>query len=101
MATSGGIASIHVQKHHRKINNTYVLVWLVTLVYAFDTMVSLALPSNALVSVSYLYKQFWEQFQNPITLLGIYLASLCEILALSKILPALKYKIKSLKKQVM
>lgn len=97
MASSGGIATVHVQKHHNVFSRTYVLVWLVTLAYAFDTVVSLTLPSNALIGMPQLYKQVWDQFQNPLTLLGIYLASLCEILVLSKAIPALRYKIRSLR----
>ena len=95
MASSSGIANVHVQKHRHEFSRKYILVWLVTLAYVFDTVVSLTLPSNALIGIPQFYKQVWEEFQNPLTLFGIFLASLCEIFVMSKAIPALRYRIRS------
>lgn len=95
MPLSDGIVSAHAVKLHHLHHSEYTMICLITVAYAFDTIVSLTLPSSALIGLPFVYKQILDEFSNPLLLLGIYLASVCEIFVLFRVVNMIRIKLHS------
>lgn len=74
----------------------FVIFAVVTVAFVFDATMSLAIPQSVLASAPRMYAEFFVYFKNPLLLVGIYLASLAELLLLSRTAPLLKRALRPL-----